>query len=121
NRRARGVFYNKEGLWSIPRRAEGARERELEPYYTIMRLPGQPREEFVLLTLFTPLGTPNMRAWLAARSDGEQYGRLMAFLFPKQRLVYGPRQIAARIDQDPVISQQLSLCNQPRSQRLRRS
>ncbi|MBI2469503.1 MAG: UPF0182 family protein, partial [Candidatus Rokubacteria bacterium] len=106
------VFYNKEDLWSIPRRPEGQGERELEPYYTIMRLPGEPREEFVLLMLFTPLRRDNMIAWLAARSDGEQYGRLTAFLFPKQRLIYGPRQIAARIDQDAVISQQLSLWNQ---------
>jgi uncharacterized protein len=106
------VFYNKEDLWSIPRRREGDREREIEPYYTIMRLPGQAREEFVLLMLFTPLGTHNLRAWLAARSDGEQYGRLMAFLFPKQRLVYGPAQIAARIEQDPVIAPQLTLWRQ---------
>ncbi len=106
------VFYNKEDLWSIPRRVEGGREREIEPYSTIMRLPGEAREEFVLLTLFTPLRRDNMIAWLGARADGEQYGRLTAFLFPKQRLVYGPRQIAARIDQDPIISQQLSLWNQ---------
>jgi uncharacterized membrane protein (UPF0182 family) len=106
------VFYNKEDLWSIPRRQEAGREREIEPYYTIMRLPGEQREEFVLLNLFTPLRRDNMIAWLGARSDGEQYGRLTAFLFPKQRLVYGPRQIAARIDQDPVISQQLALWNQ---------
>lgn len=106
------VFYNKEDLWSIPRQADGRGERELEPYYTIMRLPGEAREEFVLLMLFTPLRRDNMIAWLAARSDGEHYGRLTAFLFPKQRLIYGPRQIAARIDQDPVISQQLSLWNQ---------
>jgi uncharacterized membrane protein (UPF0182 family) len=106
------VFYNKEDLWSIPRRQEAGREREIEPYYTIMRLPGEQREEFVLLTLFTPLRRDNMIAWLGARSDGAQYGRLTAFLFPKQRLVYGPRQIAARIDQDPVISQQLALWNQ---------
>jgi hypothetical protein len=106
------VFYNKEDLWSIPRRQESGRDREIEPYYTIMRLPGERQEEFVLLTLFTPLRRDNMIAWLAARSDGEQYGRLFAFLFPKQRLVYGPRQIAARIDQDPVIAQQLTLWNQ---------
>jgi hypothetical protein len=106
------VFYNKEDLWSIPRRQEAGRDREIEPYYTIMRLPGEQREEFVLLTLFTPLRRDNMIAWLGARSDGEHYGRLTAFLFPKQRLVYGPRQIAARIDQDPVISQQLALWNQ---------
>jgi hypothetical protein len=106
------VFYNKEDLWSVPRRMVGDREREIEPYYTIMRLPGQPREEFVLLMLFTPLGTHNLRAWLAARSDGDQYGRLMAFLFPKHRLVYGPAQIAARIEQDPVIAPQLTLWRQ---------
>jgi uncharacterized membrane protein (UPF0182 family) len=106
------VFYNKEDLWSIPRRSDGGRERDLDPYFTIMRLPGEAREEFVLLTLYTPLRRDNMIAWLAARSDGDHYGRLTAFLFPKQRLVYGPRQIAARIDQDPVIAQQLSLWNQ---------
>ncbi len=106
------VFYNKEDIWSLPRRQNGRQDQEIEPYYTIMRLPGEGREEFVLLMLFTPLGRDNMIAWLAARSDGEHYGRLTAFLFPKQRLVFGPRQIAARIDQDAVISQQLSLWNQ---------
>jgi uncharacterized membrane protein (UPF0182 family) len=106
------VFYNKEDLWSIPRMAEGGRDREVEPYYTIMRIPGESREEFVLLIPFTPLRRDNMIAWLAARSDGAAYGRLVAFLFPKQRLIYGPRQIGARIDQDPVISQQLTLWNQ---------
>jgi uncharacterized membrane protein (UPF0182 family) len=106
------VFYNKEDLWAVPVLRDGGREQELEPYHTIMRLPGQPREEFVLLVPFTPLRRDNMIAWLAARSDGPHYGRLAALLFPKQRLVYGPRQIAARIDQDPVISQQLSLWNQ---------
>jgi hypothetical protein len=106
------VFYNKEDIWSVPRVAEGGRERELDPYYTIMRIPGEPREEFVLLMPFTPLRRDNMIAWLAARSDGPAYGRLSAFLFPKQRLVYGPRQVAARIDQDAVISQQLTLWSQ---------
>jgi hypothetical protein len=106
------VFYNKEDLWSVPRMAEGGRDRELEPYYTIMRIPGEPREEFVLLMPFTPLRRDNMIAWLAARSDGAAYGRLVAFLFPKQRLVFGPRQIAARIDQDAVISQQFTLWSQ---------
>jgi uncharacterized membrane protein (UPF0182 family) len=115
------VFYNKEDLWSIPRRSDGRQEREMDPYYTIMRLPGEAREEFVLLMLFTPFGRDNMIAWLAARSDGAQYGRLTAFLFPKQRLIFGPRQVAARIDQDAVISQQLSLWNQRGSGVLRGS
>ncbi|PYM97954.1 MAG: UPF0182 family protein, partial [Candidatus Rokuibacteriota bacterium] len=106
------VFYNKEDLWAVPRRTVEGREREMEPYYTIMRLPGEAREEFMLLTLFNPARRDNMIAWLAARSDPGHYGRLIAYNFPKQKLVYGPRQIDARIDQDPVISQQLSLCNQ---------
>jgi uncharacterized membrane protein (UPF0182 family) len=106
------VFYNREDLWAVPRRTVEGREREMEPYYTIMRLPGQGREEFILLTLFNPSRRDNMIAWLAARSDPPQYGRLIVYNFPKQKLVYGPRQIDARIDQDPVISQQLSLWNQ---------
>ncbi len=106
------VFYNREDLWAIPRRVIDGREREMEPYYTIMRLPGEKREEFILLTLFNPARRDNMIAWLAARSDPPSYGRLIVYNFPKQKLVYGPRQIDARIDQDPVISQQLSLWNQ---------
>jgi uncharacterized membrane protein (UPF0182 family) len=106
------VFYNKEDLWAIPRRTIEGRDREMEPYFTIMRLPGEAREEFILLTLFNPSRRDNMIAWLAARSDPPNYGRLVVYNFPKQKLVYGPRQIDARIDQDPVISQQLALWNQ---------
>ena len=115
------VFYNKEDLWAVPRRAIEGRDRDMEPYYTIMRVPGESREEFVLLTLFNPSRRDNMIAWLAARSDPPNYGRLIVFNFPKQKLVYGPRQIDARIDQDPVISQQLSLWNQRGSQVIRGS
>ncbi|PYM08298.1 MAG: UPF0182 family protein [Candidatus Rokuibacteriota bacterium] len=106
------VFYNKEDLWAAPGRVVEGREVEMEPYYTIMRLPGERREEFMLLSLFNPSRRDNMIAWLAARSDPPNYGRLIVYNFPKQKLVYGPRQIDARIDQDPVISQQLSLWNQ---------
>jgi len=106
------VFYNKEDLWSIPRRAIEGRDRDMEPYYTIMRPPGEQKEEFILLTLFNPARRDNMIAWMAARSDPPNYGRLIVFNFPKQKLVYGPRQIDARIDQDPIISQQLALWNQ---------
>ena len=106
------VFYNKEDLWAIPRRTVEGRDREMEAYYTIMRLPGEKREEFILLTLFNPSRRDNMIAWLAARSDPPNYGRLLVYDLPKQKLVFGPRQIDARIDQDPVISQQLSLWNQ---------
>ena len=115
------VFYNKEDLLSIPMRKVDEEEREMEPYYTIMRLPGEEKEEFVLLLPFTPNNRANMRAWLAARSDGSHYGKLLALNFPKARLVYGPNQIDARIDQDAYISQQLSLWGQRGSQVIRGS
>jgi uncharacterized membrane protein (UPF0182 family) len=115
------VFYNKEDLLSIPRRTVGGTEQEMEPYYTIMRLPGETKEEFVLLLPFTPNKRDNMRAWLAARSDPPHYGKLIALDFPKAKLVYGPKQIEARIDQDAFISQQLSLWGQKGSQVIRGS
>ncbi len=106
------VFYNKEDLWVVPRLAHEGREQAMEPYFTVMRLPGEPREEFVLLSPFSPSGRDNMIALMAARMDPPNYGRLIAYTFPKQKLVYGPRNIDARINQDPVISQQVSLWNQ---------
>jgi uncharacterized membrane protein (UPF0182 family) len=115
------VFYNKEDLLSIPRQNTDGREREMEPYYTIMRLPDESREEFVLLLPFTPNKRDNMRAWLAARSDPPHYGKLIALDFPKAKLVYGPKQIDARIEQDAFISQQLSLWGQRGSQVIRGS
>jgi hypothetical protein len=115
------VFYNKEDLWSIPRLPQEGRDREMEPYFTIMRLPGEPKEEFVLLEAFNPSGRDNMIGLMAARADAPNYGRLIAYNFPKQKLVYGPRNIDARINQDPVISQQISLWNQQGSRVLRGS
>jgi hypothetical protein len=115
------VFYNREDLWTIPTRKADGRDVEIDPYYTIMRLPGESREEFILLLPFTPVRRDNMIAWLAARSDGEHYGSLVLFDFPKGRLVYGPRQVDARIDQDAFISQQLSLWSQAGSQVIRGS
>jgi uncharacterized membrane protein (UPF0182 family) len=106
------VFFNSEDLWVVPRLAHEGREQAMEPYFTVMRLPGEPREEFVLLSPFSPSGRDNMIALLAARMDPPNYGRLIAYTFPKQKLVYGPRNIDARINQDPVISQQISLWNQ---------
>ena len=115
------VFYNKEDLWSIPKKAIEGQERDMEPYYTIMRLPGEKSEEFILLSPFNPSKKDNMIAWLAARSDGPHYGKLIVYNFPKQKLIYGPRQIEARIDQDAFISQQLSLWSQRGSQVIRGS
>jgi hypothetical protein len=115
------VFYNKEDLWVIPRLPHEGREREMDPYFTVMRLPGEPREEFVLLSPFNPSGRDNMIALLVARSDAPNYGGLIVYAFPKQKLVFGPRNIDARINQDPVISQQISLWNQQGSRVLRGS
>ena len=105
------VFYNREDLWQVPTEIYGSKPRQVEPYYLIMKLPRGQSEEFILLLPFTPRERPNLIAWLAARSDGEEYGKLLLYEFPKQQLVYGQEQIEARINQDPVISQQISLWN----------
>jgi uncharacterized membrane protein (UPF0182 family) len=109
------VFYNKEDVWQIPRRA-GGKDIPMEPYYVIMKLPREKKEEFILLIPLTPSRKDNMSAWMAARSDPPNYGKLIVFTMPKQKLVYGPRQIEARINQDAFISQQLSLWSQRGSQ-----
>ncbi|GAX37031.1 UPF0182 family protein [Nodularia sp. NIES-3585] len=112
------VFYNREDQWQIPNEIYGSEARPVDPYYLITSLPTVPfvdaasaREEFILLLPYTPRQRSNLIAWLAARSDGENYGKLLLYVFPKERLVFGPEQIEARINQDPVISQQISLWN----------
>ncbi|AFY72655.1 hypothetical protein Syn7502_00496 [Synechococcus sp. PCC 7502] len=105
------VFYNREDQWQIPNEVYGDKPRPVEPYYLITSLPSVPFEEFILLLPFTPKQRTNLVAWLAARSDGENYGKLLLYTFPKQILVYGTEQIEARINQDPIISQQISLWN----------
>lgn len=110
------VFYNKEDLWQIPVIAGGGNESPMSPYYTIMRLPQEEREEFILMLPFTPGRKDNLSAWMVARSDGDQYGQLVVYRFPKQKLIYGPRQIVARINQDAEISRQVSLWDQRGSQ-----
>ncbi len=105
------VFYNREDQWQIPNEVYGNKPKLVEPYYLITSLPGVPFEEFILLLPYTPRQRTNLVAWLAARSDGDNYGRLLLYEFPKQQLVYGTEQIEARINQDPVISQQISLWN----------
>lgn len=105
------VFYNREDLWRAPNEIYGDQPQRVEPYYLITRLPIAPSEEFVLLHPFTPSQRNNLIAWMAARSDGKQYGKMLLYVFPKQELVFGPEQIEARINQDPVISQQITLWN----------
>jgi len=103
------VFYNKEDLWAVPREVYAGMEQIMDPYYIIMRLPDEEKEEFLLMLPFTPQNKNNTIGWLAARCDGENYGKLLAYHFPKERLVYGPSQIENRIQQDTVITEQLAL------------
>lgn len=110
------TFYNKEDLWEIPALGATGNESIMSPYYTIMRLPQEQQEEFILMLPFTPGRKDNLSAWMVARSDGERYGQLVVYRFPKKKLVYGPKQIAARINQDAEISKLLSLWDQRGSQ-----
>jgi uncharacterized protein len=109
------VFYNKEDLWATP----AGVDQEMEPYYTIMKLPEEQKEEFILLLPFTPSKRDNMSAWMGARCDAPNYGKVIVYLFSKDKLVYGPQQIEARINQDTAISKELSLWNQRGSQVIR--
>ena len=104
-------FYRKEDPWSIPQELFFETMQPIQPYHVIMKLPGEEKEEFVLMLPFTPLNKPNQVAWLAARMDNDrgQYGSLKAFFFPKGIQVDGPEQIEARIDQDFTIKQQFTL------------
>jgi uncharacterized membrane protein (UPF0182 family) len=88
----------------------------MQPYYTIMRLPGESESEFIQMLPLTPRNRDNLAAWLAARSDGEHYGTLRVFQFPKQKVIFGPRQVVARISQDQTIAPQITLWNQQGSQ-----
>jgi uncharacterized membrane protein (UPF0182 family) len=110
------VFYNKEDQWEVPTIDASGQAVRMTPYYTIMRLPGETTAEFIQMLPFTPRRRDNLASWLVARSDGEHYGQLMAFEFPKQKLVFGPRQVVARISQDQVISPQITLWNQQGSE-----
>jgi uncharacterized membrane protein (UPF0182 family) len=119
------VFYNREDLWTVASQVSSNEQRgetgtqPVEPNFVLMSLPGEQREEFVEILPFTPANRNNMIGWIAGRSDDPHYGEAIVYDFPKTRLVDGPLQIEARIDQDPQLSQQLSLWNQQGS-RVRR-
>ena len=112
------LFYNREDQWQIPNQFRRGRRLPMQPQYLILTLleerqKGSPNEpEFVLLSPFTPLNKQNMVAWMAARCDGENYGKLLVYEFSKQRLIYGPEQVEARVNQDPAISEQIALWNE---------
>ena len=119
------VFYNREDLWQFPREPTTPDEIEagggarMAPYYIMMRLPGEAQTEFFLMLPMTPSQRENMIAWLAARCDPPEYGKLIVYEFPKDKLIYGPFQIEALINQNTEISQQISLWNQMGSRVIR--
>jgi len=117
------VFYNREDLWQFPRQPTSVdgdtSDSKMEPYYINMRLPGETRTEFVLMLPMVPSQRENMISWLAARCDPNDYGKLIVYEFPKDKLVYGPFQIEALINQNTEISQQISLWNQSGSRVIR--
>ncbi|MBD2564354.1 MULTISPECIES: UPF0182 family membrane protein [Nostoc] len=113
------LFYNREDLWRLPTETYEGNEHIMQPYYMIMRLPGAAKEEFIQILPFTPANKDNMIAWMAARSNSKEYGKLLLYEFPKQKLIFGPRQIEARIDQEPQISQQFTLWSQAGSKVIR--
>ncbi len=119
------VFFQREDVWSFAQQtavtAEGKKENvPIDPYYVMMQLPGeQQKNEFVLILPFTPASRNNMIGWMAGRSDGENYGKLVVYNFPKSRLIDGPVQIEARIDQNAQLSAQFSLWNQQGSRVIR--
>ncbi len=110
------LVYDREDQWQVPAITQGQSRQPMEPYYTIMRLPEERSEEFILMLPFTPKSKDNLAAWIVGRSDGDHLGQLVAYRFPKDRLVFGPQQIMNRINQDANISRQISLWDQRGSQ-----
>jgi uncharacterized membrane protein (UPF0182 family) len=105
-------FFRKDDLWTVPTGASNEQRLPSQAYYVEMHLPGQTGIEFLLLQPMVPTSRPNMIAWVAARNDGDNYGSTLVYRFPADTTIFGPVQIEARIDQDPVISAQVSLWNQ---------
>ena len=113
------VFYNREDYWEFPTEKYFNEDIEMDPYYITMKLPEYDQEEFILMRPYTPKNRQNMIAWMGVRNDGEHYGELFVYRFPKQRNIYGPQQIENRINQDSYISQQLNLWSQGGSEVIR--
>src|SRR5258707_15430375 len=119
------VLFQQEDVWSVAQQVvldeqEKKQIQPIDPYYVLMQLPGeQQKSEFALILPFTPASRNNMIGWMAGRSDGENYGKLLVYDFPKSRLIDGPLQIEARIDQNAQLSGQFSLWNQQGSRVVR--
>ena len=113
------VFYNREDLWVAPKETYAGQSQPMEPYYILMKLPGSDQLEYLLMTPFTPQNRDNMISWMAARCDFPEYGKMLFYQLPKEKLIYGPNQIEAMIDQNTTISQQLTLWDQRGSRVIR--
>jgi uncharacterized membrane protein (UPF0182 family) len=113
------VFYNKEDVWQTPKEIYDRETVDMQPYYIILKLPGEQKEDFIIITPLIPRGKDNMIAWMSASSDPQEYGRLEVFKLSKQELIYGPMQIEARINQDTDIAQLFTLWGQQGSQVIR--
>jgi uncharacterized membrane protein (UPF0182 family) len=106
------VFYNQEDLWAAPQEKYAGEAVPFQPYYILMRLPGTKEIQYFLMTPFTPRSRDNMIAWMGAKCDPPEYGQIIVYQLPKERLTFGPIQVEAMIDQNAVISEQLSLWDQ---------
>ena len=113
------TFYHREDQWQVPAVGEQRDPGNRFMRHTVMKLPEESQAEFIYMAPFTPRGKDNLAAWMVARNDGDSYGKLRVYSFPKQSLVFGPRQIMARIDQDTEISQQLTLWDRTGSEVIR--
>src|SRR4029077_18538316 len=105
------VFFAREDVWHTPTApsSPGATGTQVQPYYVLFRLPGEQNPEFLLIMPFTPHGKNNLTSWMAARSDGSHYGEYVSYVLPKDKVIFGPLQVANRINQDPVISRDFTL------------
>ena len=112
------VFFAREDVWDVATAslAPGAAGTPLQPYYVLFRLPGESQPEFLLIMPFTPHGKFNMVSWLAARSDGSNYGQYIDFVLPKDKVIFGPQQVSNRINEDPNVSRDFTLFHQAGSQ-----
>jgi uncharacterized membrane protein (UPF0182 family) len=102
-------FFQSDDLWTVPQGQTSEQSLPNEAYYVVMRMPGEPEAEFLLLQPMVPVNRPNMIAWVAARNDPDVYGTIRVYRFPAETTIFGPAQIEARIDQDPIISEQFTL------------
>jgi uncharacterized membrane protein (UPF0182 family) len=112
------VFFSREDVWDVPtaQTSPGSQPLPVQPYYVLFRLPGEQNPEFLLIMPFTPHGKTNLVSWLAARSDGANYGQYVSYVLPKDRVIFGPQQVASRINQDPTISRDFTLLHSTGSQ-----